>query len=71
MTEHLHILEAFERIGQDIPLSVLFGVTAFCEYAVGLFDYKSCISSFLIETAEICGDTFESLLNRLDLVTLL
>ena len=59
MPEHLHIFKAFERIGKDIPLSVLVGVAAFCKYAVWLLYYKSRTSAFLIESSEICGDIIE------------
>ena len=59
MAEHLHILKTLERIGQDIPLSLLVSVIAFCKYAVWLLYYKSRTSAFLIKTAEICGDIIE------------
>lgn len=54
MAEHLHILKAFEGIGQDIPLGFLVGVAAFCEYAVGLLDYKSRTSAAFVVAAKVC-----------------
>lgn len=37
VAEHLHILETFEGIGQDIPLGLFVGVAALCKDTVFLF----------------------------------
>ena len=49
VAEHLHILEALEGIGEDIPLGFLIGVAALGENTVLLFDGQVCGSAGFIE----------------------
>ena len=52
MPHHLHVLEALEGIGQDIPLDLLVGHVLAAIEAVGLFDDQAPAAAVGVEAAE-------------------
>ena len=52
MVHHLHILEALERVHQDIPLDLLVGHVLAAIEAVGLFDDQAAAAAVGVEIAD-------------------
>ena len=52
MPHHLHILKAFEWIGQDIPFNLLVGHVLTAIEAVRLFDDQAPAAAIGVEAAE-------------------
>lgn len=55
MAHHVHILEAFEGIGEDVPLGLLVGIAALGKDAVGFLHLQTGSTAGFVEAAEI-GD---------------
>ena len=56
MAHHVHVFEAFEGIGEDVPLGFLVGVAALGKDTVGFLNFQAGSAAGLIEVAEIGDD---------------
>ena len=56
VAHHVHVLEAFEGVGEDVPLGLLVGIAALGKDAVGLLYLQPGRAAGFVEAAKIGDD---------------